>query len=423
MSLSFRSLGVHLRAVGTASAWGAAALLLAAPAAHAQQLLFNPRVETTVEWDSNRLLTTRHNPPTGEWFQGLLAADLSRTTVRSSLDVRSSFIAQKSTLKGLDTFEALVGGKYTFLTERSEYDVVAQYHRQDAFNSEYGQAFFDPLNPNGPSTVGTGQVVIGDTRQNYQISPSLSHAFTERFQAEFDASFLAVRYSIQVPQVLVSFNAPSVSANAVWAVTQRGRLAIGPYYTEYDPVNSLQEGTLKSRSYGANIGYRYQTTRTTNSSVTLKLGRDEQDQFVGPRIGTNTWGLEWKGTYVLETSELQFALGRFLEPSSVGGEVGLYQIRAQYIRQFSATLKGSIAARVSREQGIGQLNIGNRDRSYGDASLTKTVSREFFVTGGYRWLVQRLPVGNSAGTGLVAGPTAVNNGVYLTIGWHPIESR
>jgi hypothetical protein len=398
-------------------------VLFAAPAVQAQQYLFNSSVQTTAEWDSNRLLVT-NNAPTGEWFQALFEGDLVRNTAQSTFDLRPELIFQDSTLKAVDAFEAMVNAKYAYLTQRNEFDVVAEFHRQDTYNSEYGQVIFNALNPDGPATEGSGKLISGITRDDYQISPSLVHQFTERLQGELDLFFLAVRYSEQIAQEFVSFNAPSVEADAVWAVSQRGKLAVGPYFSEYDPTDSNIGGTLKSRSYGANISYRYQTTKTTNSSVTLKLGRDVQDQFIGPPIATNTWGLEWKGTYEWQTSKMQFAVGRFLQPSSVGGEVGLYQIRAQYERTFSATLSGDMAVRLTREVGLGQEAdaFGNRDRGYGELGLTEVLTRSFFLKGGYQWLLQRLPVVNAAGD-TVRGPTAVNNGVFLTIGWHPIESR
>jgi hypothetical protein len=423
MSLLSRNRQQILRAVRAPAAWGTL-VLVAAPAAQAQQYLFNSRVETTAEWDSNRLLVT-NNPPTGEWFQALFGGDLVRNTAQSTFDLRPELIFQDSTLKAVDAFEALVNAKYTYITQKNEFDVIAEFHRQDSYNSEYGQVIFNELNPDGPATEGSGQVVSGIIRDSYQLSPSFTHQFTQRLQGEIDGSFVAVRYATQIPEELVSFNAPNIEANAVWAVSQRSKLAVGPFYSEYDPTDAEAEGTLKSRSYGVNISYRYQTTRTTNSALTLKLGRDEQDQFLGSPTGTNTWGLEWKGTYEWQTSQMQFAVGRFLEPSSVGGEVGLYQIRAQYTRTFSSTLSGDIAARLSREVGIGveEDAFGDRDRGYGEIGLTKTLSRSFFLTGGYRWLLQRLPTVDAATGNTVRGPTAVNNGVYLTIGWHPIEPR
>jgi hypothetical protein len=423
MSLSSRKSGRLRGALRAHRAWGALALA-AAPAVEAQQITWSPRVETTAEWDSNRLMSVSHGP-TSEWFQGIFSGNLTRTTATSTLDLRPQLSVQYSTLKLVDTVEAFVTGRYVYLTQLSQYSLVAAFHRQDSFNSEYGIAAFDPLNPNAPATQGSGNIVRGITRDSYQIDPSMAHSFTERFNGELDASFVAVRYSTQVPQELVSFNAPNVQLNGVWAVSQRSKLAAGPYFSSYQPINGQQLGTLKSNSYGVDLSWRYETSRLTNSALSVKLGRDEQDQFNAPRIGTNTWGVEWKGTYELQTSRLQFVLGRFLTPSSIGGETGLYQVRAQYSKSFTQTLTGDIAVRLTREQGLGIENFGLRDRGYGEASLSKAVTREFFLTGGLRWLAQKLPgtSTNAQGVSVATRPTAQNYGVFLTIGWHPLGTR
>jgi hypothetical protein len=388
--------------------------LLAAPVSKAQEVIFSPRVETTAEWDSNPYL--QGNGQSGEWFQALLVGDWLRQAARSSLEFRPQLMVQDSSLGALDRWEALVNLKGSYLTERSVYGIIAEVHRQDAYNAEYGVAAFNPLNPDAPNTVGSGLIVTGVTRDSYQVTPTFSHEFTERFNAEADATLLAVRFSTIIAEELVAFNSANLNLNGVWALSQRSQLAVGPFYSLYDPTNAFQEGVLKSQSYGASIAYRYLTSKLTTSSLTLKLGRDEQDQFVGPRLGTNTWGLEWKGTYKWQTSQVQFVAGRLLEPSSIGGEIALYEARVQYLKEFSTSLTGDIAVRATREQGIGSQEdlFATRNRGYGQAQLTKLLTREFYVSGGYRLLIQKLGPGQSVDR---------DNGVFITIGWHPLEPR
>jgi hypothetical protein len=388
--------------------------LLAVRVGEAQQIVFSPRIETTAEWDSNPYLQTHGQ--SGEWFQALVVGDWLRQSARSSLEFRPQVMFQDSTLKAIDRYEALVNLKGSYQTERSVYSFVAEYHRQDVYNAEYGVAAFNPLNPDAPNTTGTGFIVTGVTRDSYQVSPTVSHQFTERFNAEVDATFLAVRYSTIIADQLVAFNSGALNLNGVWALSQRSQLAVGPFFSLYDPTNPVVEDSPRSRSYGASFSYRYLTSKLNTSVLTLKLGRDEQDQFNGPRLGSNTWGLEWKGTYKWQTSQLQFVAGRLLEPSSLGGEIAVYQVRAQFLQQFTPTFSGDIAARVSRQQGVGveQDLFPSRNRGYAQAQLTKLLSREFYLSGGYRLLIQKLsPTQN----------LEQDHGVYLTIGWHPLEPR
>jgi hypothetical protein len=411
--MSSSSRNIDMRGMYRSLAWMAPALMVAG-ACHGQQITFTPRAQATAEYDSNPLLESR-NPRSGEWYQALVGGTLDRQTLRSELELVPVFSYSKSSIRILDQWSALVDLRGRYMTQRTIYSFLLEYHRQDAYNSEYGVATYNPQNPEAPGTVGTGFIVTGIKRDNYQISPSINHTFTERLNGEIGGTFLAVRYSTQVPEQLVSFNAPSAAINAVWAFSERARIAVGPFYSEFDPLDSLQEGALKSRSYGGSIGYRYLTTRLTDSEVIAKFGRDEQYQLDGSRAGTTTWGLEWRGTYKWQTGQLQFTVGRLLEPSSVGGEIALYEARGEFAQTISQTLSAQISARASRQEGVGaQSNLPHRNRGYGTAALRKQLTREFVLTAGYKFLFQKLRPD---------APLAQNHGAFITIGWQPIESR
>jgi len=125
----------------------------------------------------------------------------------------------------------------------------------------------------------------------------------------------------------------------------------------------------------------------TYSEVIAKFGRDEQYQLDGTRAGTTTWGLEWHGTYKWHTGQLQFTVGRLLEPSSVGGEIALYEARGEFAQIISQTLTAEISALASRQEGVcAQANLPHRNRGYGTAALRKQLTLEFVLTGGYKFL-------------------------------------
>ncbi|MFL6604104.1 MAG: hypothetical protein ACJ8R9_22630 [Steroidobacteraceae bacterium] len=409
MSLSSRNLN------GAGARWPYALPLclcttvLLAPAARAQRVSFVPAVQTTAEYDTNRLLSQHKQG--GEWYEARLSADLMRETVRSTLEVLPQVSLQESSYKALKTFEGQLGMRGEYRSERTDYKGVATYHRQDAYNSEYGVVQFDPLNPGAPNTVGTGEVVTGITRQSWNIGPNITHDFTQRFSGEFDANYNAVRYSREIPQTLVSFDSPYVELDALWRLSQLTAIGLGPFYSAYRPVNGFENGALRSDSYGAVFTYRYRTAQTANFSIDLKVGKDEQDQFDGSKRSVTAWGLEWRGSQQWLTSRLQYSVGRFLEPSSVGGEVGLYQIRAQYTRSFGPRLSGLLATRLSRTSRLGQSS-DNRDRSYGEASVQYALTREWTLQGGLRYGWQKLSSKVSA---------VHNEGVFITVGFHGLN--
>ena len=55
----------------------------------------------------------------------------------------------------------------------------AQYSRQDSFNAEYGNANFDPFEPQNPNADDTGITYIGDTRKRITVEPDYSFAVSE----------------------------------------------------------------------------------------------------------------------------------------------------------------------------------------------------------------------------------------------------
>jgi hypothetical protein len=388
-----------------------AVALLSAPALYADQIAFVPFAHLTGEYDTNRLLADRAS--SGEWGEASLGAELERQTVRSILVVRPELSFQESSYKELNLFEAQMDMRGKYQTQETVYAAAASYHRQDSYNAEYGVAEFNPFNPDAPDTVGTGRVVTGLTRTTYNFSPDIIHNFTPRLTGEIDGNYTSVHYSNDIPQTYVSFSAPYVELVGLYALSERSQVGLGPYYSRFDPSNEIADGTLKSQSYGAVITYRYRTTQLTTSNISLKLGRVQQDQFVGPSTTSNTWGLEWTGTYQLQTSRLQYSVGRFLEPSSIGGEVSLDQIRLEYAKNFTVRLTAVAAVRITRQDTIGD-DTGHRDRSFGDAFLRYALTRNWDLSGGYRFAFQRLP----------PDPRSIyNNGVYLTIGFHGLDPR
>jgi hypothetical protein len=405
MSLSFRN-----RITGTllAAAW----LLLMTPAVRAQQLSFVPGAQATIEYDDNRLLSKNH-PRSGEWYEALLYGDLTRETVRSMFEIRPEVNLQESSYRGLNRFEAHLDARGEYRTQRTLYKGTASYRREDAYNAEYGYAQFNPLNPGQPDTVGTGAVVTGVTRQTWTAGPNITHSFTERFSGELDGNFTSVRYSTQVPQTLVSFDSPYMELDALWALSQRSTLGVGPFYTRYDPTNGREEGALISQSYGAVVSYRYRTAQTSNYTLDIKAGRDEQNQFDGTRTSATAWGVEWKGVQQWLTSRVQYSIGRFLEPSSVGGEIGLYQFRVQYSKAFNYRWSGLVAVRVTRSSTIG-VSGTNRDRSYGEASMQYSLTRRLNLQGGFRFGWQRLAPD---------APSVHNDAVFITVGFHGLDPR
>jgi hypothetical protein len=348
----------------------------------------------------------------GEGYNALVAVDYLRLTPRSDFRLTPRLTLQDSTLASLHTFQAQVDMLEHYRTQKADLQIAAQYYRQDTYNAEYGIVDFNPVNPQSPDSVGSGYLITGDTRTSYHVAPSFSYAFTQRLSGEADVSATAVRYSIDVPGALVSFNSSFVDLNAVWAYSERTQLSAGPFFTIYDPTeNNVQDNAVRSNTYGVDIGIRHRWTEETRSTLTARIGRDEFDQLDGTKRTGTQWGLEWGGVLKGRVSQISYRIGRFLEPSSVGSELALSQVRINYTRGLSARWQAVGSARLAYLDSLAR-NTGNRDRVYGQAFLRYALTQEWYLSGGYNFAWQNIP----------ENPHATHShGVFLTIGFQGLE--
>jgi hypothetical protein len=401
------------RLYATALLAGAAGTLCCVGPVVAQQVTFVPQAEVTGEWASNRILT---DPPTSASDEALkFGGDLKRVTPVSDLELRPILTVQDGSIKNLDTFEALVDLNGDYHTLKGEYTFNGEYHREDAYNAQYSTAQFNPQNPNVPDTSGTGALVTGITKSSYHIEPGFAYKFTQRWSVEGSASLDAVRYSTDIPDLFVSFDAPLIGADVVYATSQNSQFGIGPYYTHYEPINNDVD-SVESTGYGVSANYRLKSSRLDTTTITVRVEHDSSPlPMGGGRSGATNWGIEWVGIRTFQTGQLRYSIGRFLEPSSIGGRTAEDQLRVQYNRRLTERFSANGAVRFVRNQDFGVFDAidqaGPRDRGNVDLSLRYLVTPEWFVSGGYRFVYQHL-----------TDSTAVNsNGVFITVGYHGRE--
>jgi hypothetical protein len=314
-------------------------LLLWTQIAGAQQTQFIPQIETSAEWATNRSLQVP-SAPDGELYTATVGGDLLRRTPVADFDFRPLLTYQyDNKISNLDRFEALVDLVSDFRTLKGEYSFNAEYHREDAFNSQYGIAAYNPLNPNAPDTAGTGELVTGVTRTTYEAAPSFSYDLTQRTSIVGTGTYDYVRYSTDFPGQLVSYQSPEVEIDAMYALSPASRVGVGPYFATYEPLES-NEGTVRENTYGLNFNYNYnfsfRYSGVTRTTINLRVERDTAQAAPGiPAASSTNWGFEWLGFHKFLTSSVQYSVGRFLEPSSFGARTAIDQVRVQYSRRLT----------------------------------------------------------------------------------------
>jgi hypothetical protein len=410
MSSSFRS-AMSARAIG----WASIAQLVLIHPATAQEVAFVPQGNVTANWATNRSLATPA-APNSELYSATFGGDLLRRTAVLDLDFRPLVTVQHDPqLSTLDSFEALVDLVGDYRTLRSESSLVAEYHREDAYNSQYGVAAFNPLNPNAPDTTGTGEVVTGNTKTTYQLTPEFSYDFSPRLSVTGSADLLAVRYSTDVPELLVSYNSPRVDLALAWALNPTTRIALGPYYVYYNPINDT-EGAVKTTTYGVSLELRNKLSAVSQSRLNVSVERDSGPAAFGaPSFSYILWSFGWVGVHKFLTSDIQYSIGRFLQPDSAGGRAESDQIRVQYNKLLTQRWSVNAAVRLTRNTDIGSVIAAindRRDRANAQLAVAYLLSPEWSISGGYRYAYLKDASATNA---------ANSNAVFLTVGYHGLQ--
>jgi hypothetical protein len=410
MSSSSRS-GKHLRAIS----WLIASQMVIIHSLAAQEVAFVPQGQIGAAWVSNQSLTEPPGP-SGQVYRTTVGGDLLRRTAVSDLDFRPLISFQHSAqLNNLDSVEALVNLLSDYRTLRGEYSLVGEYHREDSYNSQYGISAFNPLNPNAPDTAGTGSIVTGNTKTTYEVAPEFAYDLTQRLSVSGSADLIAVRYSTDVAGQLVSYNSPTVDLGLGWALNPTTRITIGPYYAYYNPVNDT-EGAVKTTTWGVSGDYVTKFSSVSQSRITVRVEHDTSPAaFSVPSFSQTIWGVEWVGFHKFLTSRIQYSIGRFLQPDSVGGRVESDQFRVQYNKLLTQRWSVTAAVRLTRNTDIGAVaieNDNNRDRADAQVIVGYLLTPVWSVTAGYRYAYLK---------DVAATTSAHSNAVNLTVSYHGLE--
>jgi hypothetical protein len=150
-------------------------------------------------------------------------------------------------------------------------------------------------------------------------------------------------------------------------------------------------------------------------TLTLRVERNHIDMLDFSSQSVTSWGIEWVGTHKYRVGSVQFSIGRFLEPSSIGGRVALDQIRVQYVRPLSARLSFSGAVRVTNTDVIGNALAAEEQpehRTNAELYLHFDMTPTWFVQAGYIFARSR---------DLGVSDLAYSNGVLLSVGYRGLE--
>jgi hypothetical protein len=383
--------------------------VLAQPAA-AQEINFVPFATVTGEWDSNRLL--ERPPASAASYGGLVGAELRDLTQRTYMDLAAQLYYTDVPQLGSSWTSGNLAFKSDFKTLYADYTLLAAYRHDDSYYTEFGHAAFDTdLTPTSPDTNATANVTTGITRESYELDPGFDYNLTSRLDLEGDFRINSVRYSVQTPGETVDYTSPYAGLTLNYDTSPRSSIGIGPYFSRYQETG----GTNTTDTDGLSLAYLYKTSDVTRMTLTLRVERNHIDMLDFSSQSVTSWGIEWVGTHKYRVGSVQFSIGRFLEPSSIGGRVALDQIRVQYVRPLSARLSFSGAVRVTNTDVIGNALAAEEQpehRTNAELYLHFDMTPTWFVQAGYIFARSR---------DLGVSDLAYSNGVLLSVGYRGLE--
>lgn len=393
----------------------AACAFTAVGSATAQEYYVVPHVEAAAEWNSNReMVDSEGNADPSMGYKLIGDALIGRRTPLTTFELRPRVQLQEfPDRSGIDPADYLLDARAQRVTKTSEFGIRGRYARQDVYNAEYGQAAFDgpgPTDPSAPPGTDPGGIVfVGGTRETIVAEPSFRHAFSpltalgglvryERIHYDRDVDFQRVGYDAKYGELVV-----------IRTLGPRAELHAGPYVSR----SETDTGSNRTNTVGATVAMHYEWSPTTYFVVSASGERSDVTDFVPTRLETKStdWGLEFTGVYRQRIGRVRYSVGRYLAPGTFGARRTRDQLRVQYQRPLSPLLELDGAVRLSRDQRVGGVVGENRDRALAELTLTRLLTRTWFVSGGLRYAWQDLNGQSSAH----------NIGAFVSVGYRGLK--
>lgn len=293
----------------------------------------------------------------------------------------------------LDRLEAFLDFTTRWSSERSKFSMFGRFEHRDQLNAERSDARYDEGLPTDTPTTDeeaadSGRTSAGSTRDMFLLLPSFTYELTQRTDVGVTADLQRIDYSPEDTTNHVDFDYYQGKAFVGWELTQRARVALGGFASQYDAINIDSQST----SYGASADFAMDWSTVVDSTLSILYQRSdiEKTQPTVFEDKANAWGAVLATTYTGQVSRVRFTLGRSIIPSGSGGLYESDSARIQYDRDLSERWQLMTAARYLRYRALSQDISGNdRDYTRAQAGLRWMVTRTWFAEVGYEYTWQK----------------------------------
>jgi len=383
---------------------------LSAGIAAAADVHTQPQIDLRAEQNDNFGLVPGGSPNSdvyGYVADALWLIDVA--TPRSSTTIRPRLKYQDFPDRSdLEKFEGFLDMHNQYRSERSTWDLFGHLSHQDLYNNETRGGDFDPVDPGAGGGSDSGDIVIGEIREEFSVRPNFEYRATERTSIGAGLEYIVTRYDAdQGVPTKTDYNFALASGYVGWRLNPTSDLRAGLYASKYE----AQDNSEDIDATGILVGYSHRWSEEFGIEAVAFYEENDITEFdpVLFKETTSNFGGELTAYRKFEVTEWRFSLGRSFVPTGDGGKSELDQLRVQYERQLSQRLTFRGVGRYESRNGLGNTEGGiDRDFARLDLSVKWLITRNWYVGGGYAYMWEDKAA---------ATETGVNNKFFINFGY------
>ena len=389
-------------------------ILLAAGVASAADVHTQPQIELRAEQNDNFGLVPGGSPDSdvyGYIADAVWLVDIA--TPRGNTTLRPRIKYQNFPDRSdLEKFEGFFDLRSVYRWERSTFDLYTHLSHQDLYNNETRGGDFDPTDPGGGGGSDSGQIVVGETREEFDLRPAFEHRVTERTSIGVGVEYATARYDADqgVPSK-TDYDFGLASGYLTWALSPTSDVRAGIYASRFETRDNFEE----TQATGILAGYGHRWSEQVGLDAVLFYEENDitENGLIPFKETTSNFGGELSAYRKFEVTEWRFSVGRSFVPTGDSGKSEMDQFRLQYERQLSPRLTFRGVGRYESRNSLGGTDSGaDRDFARTDLSLKWLITQRWYVGGGYAYMWEDRAS---------ATQSADNNKFFISFGYQGLE--
>jgi hypothetical protein len=385
-------------------------LLLDFSSAHAQEWIYDPRIELQAIYNDNNRLTAERGQEIeakGGAIDALvgLRRETQVNTFEATPHIRWSKYPDAGSEDSTDYYFDLKG---EHKTQRTTSGIYAGFADESVVTSDLLVADFPGVDLGQTVSGDSGRVSVRNRRRLYSVEPRMEFNWTERRHLTLDAHYVDADYDEQFFEQ-IGYKDYGASVGIKWNTSQRATFEVDAVGSQFSPKDNSPDTTTG----GIIAEWRMAPSTITNYYFRVGGVRARSDATDSRSEYTSSFnggaGVAWN----FQLTQVMIDALRSTSPSSQGAVVNRDELRFSLNRDFSPRVSGFVGLRGIRTSGVEGTGLNEvRERKYytGRTGFEWRMTRAYSLEGAYEYKWQKYQ----------GDPTdASSNGVTLSVVYQP----